>query len=194
MMKISLLLIAMLTTSCANRVARNQSMFLYFPKSINSLLDNGYKQQNDDLFSKKNVDTLENIQIYNLDSGQFSKNFYVRIRTTDTTSMVDFIDKNADSVLLRLNHVMLIRQQNNLYLITHGYSGNKTMYLLAYRNIKVYNDKILAVESLKKMLEWYPDSTRRSMIYKALTAIDPNWKTLPENTDTELGVPSEIKE
>jgi hypothetical protein len=184
----------MLTISCENGIERNQSMFLYFPKSTNSLLDNGYKKQSDDLFSKKDADTLENIQIYNLDSGQFSKNFYIRIKTADTTSMVDFIGKNADSVLLRLNHFMLIRQRNNLYLINHGYSGNKTMYLLAYRNIKVYNDKIVAVESLKQMIEWYPDSTRHSMIYTALTAIDPNWKTLPENTDTELGVPREIKE
>ena len=178
-MKLFLLLLMLLSVSCVDQRSKNYSMFFFFPRSINSLSANGYKQHSDELFSKRIADTLENIQIYNLDSGQFSKSFYIRIRTPDTTSMVEYIARNADSVLLELDYLLLIRQDGDLYLISHGYSGNKTMYLLAYRNPKVYNDKIMAIATLKERLDWYPDSLNQSLINRALSLIDPNWKSLP---------------
>jgi hypothetical protein len=170
-----------------------QSMFLYIPSSVSSLETEGYKTSLPNLYWKKVVDTSENIQVGNLDSGQFSKTFYIRIRTKDTTSIVDFIATKADSVLLRFRHSLLIKYLDNIFLIDHGYSHNKTMYILTYRNPKVYNDRIYAIRTLKAMLGEYPKPEDQKQIYHALGLIDGNWLNLSDKTPGELAMPTEEK-
>ena len=154
--------------------------FFYMPDSIASLKANGYQsKEGSNLYWKSVADTIENIDIENLDSAQFTKSFRIRLHSKDTVHLAEFITKNADTVFLQVNHHLLVKIKGKLFFIMYGYSLNKKLFLITYRNIARLRDKVQAVNDLRRELNYYTDTVVQQSILSALSRIDQNWKKQP---------------
>lgn len=153
------------------------SIFLYHPVTERDLGKNGYTfNEPFKMYYKKVNDTIEHLEILNLDSGQFRKRFFIRIAPHDSAGagrVLEFIYKNMDSVCLQLKDGGLVRCQHSLYFITIGFTGSprQNLYTITYYNMAAKDDKSFAIDYLKEELK-YSSGEMTQKITAALNEID----------------------
>lgn len=169
----------------------SDSLFFFIPPKDFKTSGYGYNPVLEDkVYARRSLDTLENIQILNLDSGYFRKTFYITTLAHDSTSVINFIAHHADSILLTLRHGLLIKYSGYTFFIHHGFSANpkKVIYNLSYWNLNIPEDKIRTVNYLKDWLP-YVNAPTVEAINRSLNYIDTAWRNYPKvNEDLHPGI------